>query len=200
MSKNIITISREFGSGGRYIGKKTADRLGFKFFDKELIEKAASKTEISKEYLEKRGEYAKGNNLFDYVFASKLSDGGIIDDYVLRAQREAIREIAEEGNCVIIGRCADYYLSGREDVLKVFISGNEPQKVNRIRKLEDVSQLKALDMIRDTDRRRALNHEYFTGIKWGIRENYDICLNSSTLGYDNCINIICEAASYTRKH
>lgn len=190
MSKKIITISREFGSGGRVIGKRLAEELGFDFYDKEVIAKVAEKTGFAKEFIEKRGEYSAYKNIFSYAFAGRTSTGMSVDDMIIIEQNKLINEIADKGNCVIVGRCADYFLRERKDALHVFIYGNMPEKIKRITELYSHDEDAAKVLIKDMDKKRAVNHQYTTGKKWGARDNYDISINSSTFGYDKCIEIL----------
>lgn len=132
--KKIITISREFGSGGRFIGETLAKDLGFAFYDKEIIAQAAETTGLSEKYIAERGEYAPTNHIFSYSFLGRDTRGNSIDDYIYQVQQDIICAITEKGNCVIVGRCADYILRNRSDVLNVFIYGDEPEKCRRIMK------------------------------------------------------------------
>lgn len=191
--KKIITISREFGSGGRFIGEALAKELGFAFYDKDIIGQVAKETGLSEKYIEKRGEYAPTKNILSYSFIGRDAQGSSVDDIIYRAQRNIIRDIAEKGNCVIVGRCADYILRNREDVLNVFIHGNEPEKCKRIMELYEKTEKEALTLMKDTDKKRSINYAYHTEQKWGASRNYALCLNSSILGYEVCIKIIKEA-------
>lgn len=188
--KKIITISREFGSGGRFIGETLAKELGFTFYDKNIIAQVAEQTGLSEKYIAERGEYAPNNNIFSYALIGRDIQGSSVDDYIYKVQRNIIRDIAEKGNCVIVGRCADYILRDREDVLNVFIHGNEPEKCRRIMNLYDKTEKEALSMMKATDKKRSINYNYHTERKWGATKNYALCLNSSVLGYEQCISII----------
>ena len=188
--KTIITISREFGSGGRFIGETLAKELNFTFYDKNIIEQVAKETGFSKEYIAERGEYAPTHNRFSYSFVGRNAQGGSVDDYIYQKQRNIIRDIAEKGNCVIVGRCADYILQERTDVLNVFIHGNEEEKCQRIMKLCEKSRKEALAMMKDTDKKRSINYAYHTEQKWGETRNYALCMNSSILGYETCMELI----------
>lgn len=190
MSKTIVTISREFGSGGRYIGKQLAEKLGIPFYDKEIIAKVAEKTGYAKEFIEKSGEYASSSSIFSYAFVGRTSTGLSTDDYIFMAQRKIIQEIADQGSCVIVGRCADYILKDRDDVLNVFIYGDKPEKIKRLNLLYKMNEKEALAAIKEMDKKRSVNYQYCTDQKWGDRKNYDICLNSSSFGYDRCADII----------
>ncbi|MBU5468814.1 cytidylate kinase-like family protein [Falcatimonas sp. MSJ-15] len=194
MSKNIITVSREFGSGGRAIGEAVAKRLNYQYYDKDIIAKVAKETGFSEEYVAKSGEYANSKNIFAYAFTGRDMNGMSIDDYVFNAQRKIILDIAEKGNCVIVGRCADYILRERDDVLNVFIIGEPEKKIERIKSMYSVSESEAKKLIKDTDKKRSINYNYYTDQIWGRNHNYAITLNSSILGMDKCIDIIEELA------
>ena len=194
MGKNIITVSREFGSGGRAIGEAVAKRLNYQYYDKDIIAKVAKETGFSEEYVAKSGEYANSKNIFAYAFTGRDWNGMSIDDYVFNAQRKIILDIAEKGNCVIVGRCADYILRERDDVLNVFIIGEPEKKIERIKSMYSVSESEAKKLIKDTDKKRSINYNYYTDQIWGRNHNYAITLNSSILGMDKCIDIIEELA------
>ena len=190
MSYKIITISREFGSGGRFIGEETAKKLGIAFYDREIIAKVADDLGLSEKYVADRGEYAPSKNIFSYAFIGRDINGNSIADQIYSYQQKIIKELAAKEPCVIVGRSADYILSGRDDVLNVFIQGNKADKIVRIKEIYSKSDDEAARMIKDTDKKRSVNYRYCTDQKWGSRKNYDIVLNSSTLGYDNCIDVI----------
>ena len=190
MSYKIITISREFGSGGRFIGKETAKKLGIAFYDREIITKVADDLGLSEKYVADRGEYAPSKNIFSYAFIGRDINGNSIADQIYSYQQKIIKELAAKEPCIIVGRSADYILSGRDDVLNVFIQGNKADKIVRIKEIYSKSDDEAAKMIKDTDKKRSVNYRYCTDQEWGSRKNYDIVLNSSTLGYDNCIDVI----------
>ena len=190
MSYKIITISREFGSGGRFIGEETAKKLGIAFYDREIIAKVAYDLGLSEKYVADRGEYAPSKNIFSYAFIRRDINGNSIADQISSHQQKIIKELAAKEPCVIVGRSADYILSGRDDVLNVFIQGNKADKIVRIKEIYSKSDDEAAKMIKDTDKKRSVNYRYCTDQEWGSRKNYDIVLNSSTLGYDNCIDVI----------
>lgn len=190
MSYKIITISREFGSGGRFIGEETAKKLGIAFYDREIIAKVADDLGLSEKYVADRGEYAPSKNIFSYAFIGRDINGNSIADQIYSYQQKIIKELAAKEPCVIVGRSADYILSGRDDVLNVFIQGNRADKIVRIKEIYSKSDDEAAKMIKDIDKKRSVNYRYCTDQEWGSRKNYDIVLNSSTLGYDNCIDVI----------
>lgn len=188
--KKIITISREFGSGGRFIGEALAKELNFAFYDKNIIEQVAQETGLSEKYIAERGEYALSHNRFSYGFIGRTMQGNSVDDLIYQAQTNIICDLAEKGNCVIVGRCADYILRNRSDVLNVFIHGNKAEKAQRIMNLYGKTEQEALVLMKDTDKKRAVNYAYCTDQKWGVSKNYALCMNSSILRYETCIEII----------
>ena len=192
MKKRIITISREFGSGGRFIGEEVAKKLGIAYYDKNIINEIAEKSGLSPEYIQENAELSPKKGLFAYAFAGRDVTGKSVEDLVYEAQRKVILELAEKESCVIIGRNADYILKDRDDVLNVFIHGDTPEKIQRITRLYNVEEQKAVKMMADTDKRRMANYNFYTDQKWGKASNYTLCLNSSKLGYDRCEKIIME--------
>ena len=192
MTKRIITISREFGSGGRFIGEEVAKKLGIAYYDKNIINDIAEKSGLSPEYVQKNAELSPKKGLFAYAFAGRDITGKSVEDMVYEAQRKVILELAEKEPCVIIGRNADYILKDRDDVLNVFIHGDTPEKIQRITRLYNVEEQKAVKMMADIDKRRMANYNFYTNQKWGKADNYTLCLNSSQLGYDRCEKIIME--------
>ena len=194
MAKRIITISREFGSGGRFIGEEVAKKLGVSYYDKDIIGQIAEQSGLSPEYIQENAELSPKKGLFAYAFCGRDITGKSVEDMVYEAQRKVIREIAEKESCVIIGRNADFILKDRADVLNVFIHGDLPEKVRRICKLYNVTEDDAVKMINDTDKRRRTNYNFYTEQKWGMAGNYALALNSSVLGYDMCEKIIIDCA------
>lgn len=192
MTKRIITISREFGSGGRFIGEEVAKKLGIAYYDKNIINEIAEKSGLSPEYIQENAELPPKKGLFAYAFAGRDVTGKSVEDLVYEAQRKVILELAEKKSCVIIGRNADYILKDRDDVLNVFIHGDTPEKIQRITRLYNVEEQKAVKMMVDIDKRRMANYNFYTNQKWGKADNYTLCLNSSQLGYDRCEKIIME--------
>ena len=192
MAKRIITISREFGSGGRFIGEEGAKKLGIAYYDKNVINEIAEKSGLSPEYIQENAELSPKKGMFAYALAGRDITGRSVEDMVYEAQRKVILELAEKVPCVIIGRNADYILKDRDDVLNVFIHGNMPEKTQRIIRLYNVDEKKAVKMMADTDKRRRTNYNFYTEHKWGKASNYTLCLNSSQLGYDRCEKIIME--------
>ena len=194
MVKRIITISREFGSGGRFIGEEVAKKLGIAYYDKNIINEIAEKSGLSPEYIQENAELSPKRGLFAYAFAGRDITGKSVEDMVYEAQRKVILDRAEKEPCVIIGRNADYILKSRDDVLNVFIHGDMPEKTQRIIQLYNVEEKEAVKMMLDTDKRRMTNYNFYTDQKWGKVSNYTLCLNSSQLGYDKCEKIIVECS------
>ena len=192
MAKRIITISREFGSGGRFIGEEVAKKLGIAYYDKNIIGQIAEKSGLSPEYIQENAELSPKKGLFAYAFSGRDITGKSVEDMVYETQRNIILELAEKEPCVIIGRNADYILKDRDDVLNVFIYGDMPEKIKRITGLYNVEEKEAVKMMADTDKRRRTNYNFYTDQNWGKASNYTLCLNSSQLGYDRCEMIIME--------
>ena len=192
MAKRIITISREFGSGGRFIGEEVAKKLGIAYYDKNIIGQIAEKSGLSPEYIQENAELSPKKGLFAYAFSGRDITGKSVEDMVYEAQRNIILDLAEKEPCVIIGRNADYILKDRDDVLNVFIHGDMPEKIKRITGLYNVKEKEVVKMMADTDKRRRTNYNFYTDQSWGKASNYTLCLNSSQLGYDRCEMIIME--------
>ena len=162
MAVKIITISREFGSGGRFIGEEVAKKLGMKYYDKDIIGQIAEQSGFSPDYIRENAELSPKKGLFAYAFAGRDSTGKSVEDLVYEAQRKVILEIAEKESCVIIGRNADFILRERADVLNVFIHGDLPEKTERICRLYNVKEAEAVKMMADTDKRRLANYNFYT--------------------------------------
>ena len=194
MEKKIITISREFGSGGRTIGHLVAEKLGIPFYDKDLVEHIALESGFAKHYVEEHGEHAPGNSIFSYAFAHhtvpNVMHGMTTADFLWNVQCNVILQLAEKGPCVIVGRNADYILKDREDCLHAFIHADKPFRAERIVRLYGESEKTPSARLQEKDKRRRVNYHHYTGRTWGAAHNYDICLNSSTLGIENCADII----------
>ena len=192
MAKRIITISREFGSGGRFIGEEVAKKLGIAYYDKNIISQIAEKSGLSPDYIQESAELSPKKGLFAYALAGRDITGRSVEDMVYETQRKVILELARKEPCVIIGRNADYILKDRDDALNVFIHGDMLEKIQRISQLYRVTEQEAVKMMADTDKRRMTNYNFYTEHKWGKASNYTLCLNSSQLGYDRCEKIIME--------
>ena len=192
MAKRIITISREFGSGGRFIGEEVAKKLGIAYYDKNIISQIAEKSGLSPDYIQESAELSPKKGLFAYALAGRDITGRSVEDMVYETQRKVILELARKEPCVINGRNADYILKDRDDALNVFIHGDMLEKIQRISQLYRVTEQEAVKMMADTDKRRMTNYNFYTDQKWGKASNYTLCLNSSQLGYDRCEALITE--------
>lgn len=190
MKKRIVTISREFGSGGRTIGKQLAERLGVPCYDKELIEKLAEQTGLAKKFIEEQGEYAPSAYLFSYAFVGRGVNGLSVSDYLWNEQRKKIQEIVEKEACVIVGRCADYVLREREDVLNVFIHAPKEQRAKRIVEVYGETDTEPLKRLRDKDKKRAVNYRYYTDQEWGRAQNYQLTIDSSAFGIEGSVDLL----------
>lgn len=187
----VITISREFGSGGRTIGKLVAERLGIPCYDQELIEKIEEKSGLAKEFIAERGEYTLKGGWLANAFADRSLNGLSVQDYLWTVQRKIILELAEEeGPCVIVGRCADYILDGKADCLKVFIHASIEKRAQRIVEKYGESAEAPEKRLRDKDIRRSAYYHFYTDVEWGIAKNYDVALDSGVIGLDRCVDII----------
>lgn len=188
MKNRVITISREFGSGGRTIGKKVAQALGIPCYDSELLQKIAVESGFNENYIKDAGEYAPSG--FLSAAFSHRGFGPTNADYLWEIQYKIITELAEQGPCVIVGRCADYVLRDKADCLKVFIHADMKFRAERIVKEYGEREESPEQRLRDKDKRRAAYHRFYTDMKWGHAQNYDVTLNSGTLGIDKCVEII----------
>lgn len=188
MSINIITISREFGSGGRTIAKMIADKLGYAFYDKELIAEAAVRTGLAESFVQEHEESHSGS--FFSIPASGTFNGMTTEDYLWSMQRTIILELAEQGSCVIVGRCSDYILRDREDALHVFIHADPNARAERIINQYGEKADDPLKRIADEDKKRRKNYRYYTDREWGAVDNYTASLDSSIFGIEGTAEII----------
>lgn len=196
MKNRIITISREFGSGGRTIGRETAAKLGIPCYDEELIEKIAEKSGLAREYVRERGEYAPTTGWFGNALAERDYCGHSTQDDLWNAQSAVIRELAEKEPCVIVGRCADYILRDTADLLTVFIHASIEKRAERIVSVYGERDESPKKRLLDKDKRRRAYYQLYTDTEWGKVQNYQIALDSGSIGTDRCVNII--AALYER--
>ena len=194
---SIITISREFGSGGREIGEKLAGELDVPFYDKNILEIAAKESGICHDLFVQQDETYTNSFLYSLVMGNyTISPDGRIDtnmpinNKLFLAQFDTIRKIAQKGPCVIVGRCADYVLKNEKNVLNFFIMGNMPEKKKRILERYDIEKGSVEDFINKTDKRRSSYYNYYTDMKWGQARNYDLCVNSSKTGIDGAVKIL----------
>ena len=201
MNKCIVTIGRMFGSGGGEIARKTAELLGVKCYDKELIIKSAEASGISPEQLETVDERATNSFLYSLAMASYngqiagiTGNDMIMSDRLFSVQSDIIRNIAGEGSAVIIGRCADDILAGCDGLLKVFVYAPLENRIKRIMAQHKLDESEAKALIKKTDKKRSSYYNFYTGKSWGASENYNICIDTSLFGIEKSARIIASAA------
>ena len=193
MAKRIITISREFGSGGRFIGEEVAKKLGIAYYDKDIIGMRLQKSLVyHRSIFRKMRNYLRKKVCLHMHLPDVISQENQWKIWCMRHRERLFWNWLIRRACVIIGRNADYILKDRDDVLNVFIHGDMPEKIQRIMGLYNVEEKEAVKMMADTDKRRMTNYNFYTDQKWGKASNYTLCLNSSQLGYDRCEKIIME--------
>lgn len=193
----IITIGRQFGSAGREIGEKLAAHYGIKCYDKELLTRAAKESGFCEEMLINHDERPTNSFLYNLVmdtYSFGFNSSSFVDmpisHKVFMAQFDTIKKIADEGPCVIVGRCADYALQDYKNVIRLFIHGNEDTKIKRIMEKYSLSSDKAREMIIKRDKQRQSYYNYYTTKKWGNVNSYDLSINSSVLGIDGTVKLI----------
>lgn len=196
-TSTIITIGREFGSAGREIGYKIADDFGIKLYDKEMLNRAAKESGICEELFEAHDEKPTNSFLYSLVmdtYSLGYSSGSYTDmpinHKVFLAQFDAIKKIASEGSCILVGRCADYALEEFDNVLTVFIHAKMEARIRRIARIYNLTDAKAKEMIQKTDKQRSSYYNYYTNKKWSDAESYDVCLDSSVLGIEGTAEAI----------
>ena len=201
MEKKIITISREYGAGGLPVGRLVAEKLGIPFYDKKLVEHVAEESGFAPKFIEEHGEHSPSGSVFSYAFAPQgvpgVMNGLSTSDFLWNVQCKVILQLAEKGPCVIVGRNADYILKDRKDVLNVYLHAVIPSRVARV--LEANPDEKNPEArIAARDKRRRLNYQHYTGRTWGLSQNYHICLDTSTLGFEQCAEIILNAVKNSK--
>ena len=200
--KIIITIARQYGSGGREIGEKVASMLNIPIFDKQLITDAAAKGNLNEDVLRRTDESAANSLLYTLAMGSNVVGTSMhfgykmpINDKLFILQSEVIKAYAAEGSCVIIGRCSDYVLREEENVFRIFIYGDIEHRKERVQSRHpELKSSQIIDVINKTDKRRASYYNFYTGNKWGKYDNYDMAINSSTLGIDDTAELIAACA------
>lgn len=197
MKNFVITIARQYGSGGREIGRKLADGLGYKYYDRDLITIAAKKSGYNSDALKEVDEKASNSFLYTLSYGPSFYSGGLsqinlpLNDKLYAVQSDIIRDIhKKDEGAVIVGRCADYVLSGKENTINVFIISDFDNRVQRIMERNELSASQAKDKIIKTDKRRANYYSYYTGKKWGKVDNYDLTLNIDKIGADGAVETI----------
>ena len=190
MKNRIITISRQFGSGGRTIGKEVAQKLGIPCYDQELIEKISEDTGLNAEFISAHTETTVYSTLIASAFNTYSASS--TQDYLWDIQVKIITQLAEQGPGVIVGRCADYILKDKADLLKVFVHADDQSRADRIVNLYGVKEDSPLKRLAKKDKRRAAYYRFYTDIEWGDVRNYHISLDSGKLGIDKCVDIIAD--------
>lgn len=207
-SNEIYTIGREFGSLGKQVGRELADKLGIKFYDRELLQEAAKESGLCEEIFESHDE--KPTNSFLYSLVMDTYSGGSyssvpfmdmpLNHKVFLAQFDTIKKIAENESCVIVGRCADYALADNTNCLNIFVRSNMDDRIKRISKRLDVTESKAKDIIKKKDKERSSYYNYYTSKKWGDARSYDLCLNTSQISVEDSIELILQYREFMRKN
>ena len=199
MTHKIITISRAFGSGGRTIGKEVARRLGIPYYDKELVDRVAKESGFHADFIEEAGEYAPVSSSFLFNIAVSPNPMSMVStmsmsDQLFVCQTNVIRKLAEEGPCVIIGRCADYILRDHPDCLHVFIHSDVEHRAERIVRVYGETKQSPQKRLADKDAKRKVYYKHYTGRNWGEAQNYHLSLNSGLIGVEKCAEIIVDIA------
>lgn len=202
MSKYIITIGRQYGSAGREIGFKLAEKLGIKCYDDELLKEAAKSSGLCEQIFESHDEKPTQSFIYSLVmdtYSLGYNNSGFVDmplsQKVFLAQFDAIKKIADREACIIVGRCADYALADYKNVMSVFINADMEARVERIMERKNLAKkADAIDVINKTDKKRASYYNYYTSKKWGDSKSYDVCINSSLFGVEETVDILADMA------
>ena len=204
MKKKIVTISRQYGSGGRYIGENLAKAMGVPCYDEKLIDMVAKESGFAQSFVAEKGERMTGSLLFNIAsslsFANNVfstNNGVTLQDEIYFTQNSIIKELADKGPCVIVGRCADYILREREDCLNVFIFADNESKIERAEKYFNITREEAPAVLKKKDKARANHYKYYTDQEWGMASNYDLCLNSGLIGIEGCVKAIQQVLELT---
>ncbi|MGI5973199.1 MAG: AAA family ATPase [Oscillospiraceae bacterium] len=194
MERTYITIGRQFGSGGREVGKKVAQALGIPYYDKELLAVAAKESGLSHQFLQAYDERPTNSFFYSLVMGQQNllvgAQNVTVEQLAAKAQRDAVQSVADKGSCVIVGRCADYLLREREGLLRVFICADWDKRIDRVCRRDGLGQKEAEEKLRRMDKTRAAYYSFHTDRKWGAAETYDLCINSSRKGPDATADLI----------
>jgi len=200
VNRYVITIGRQLGSGGREIGQKLSARLGIAFYDKELIRIASKESGLKEEFFERVDEQ-KHFSLFPGILGLRttltddfFSNYYLSNESLFRIQSDVMKKLAGEGSCIFVGRCADYVMKEERHCLNLFISADMADRIKRIATSHKISENKARELIERTDKGRYSYYNYFSGKTWGAAESYHLCINSSLLGIDETVKLICSVA------
>lgn len=201
--KKIITISREYGAGGRSVGRMVAEKLGIPFYDDKLVEKVAVESGFAPNFIEENGEYSPSSSIFSYAFAPQgipgVMNGLSTSDYLWNAQCKVILQLAEAVPCVIVGRNADYILKDRADVLHIYLTADIPHRAERVMEMHHETEKMALARIQEKDKKRRVNYQHYTGRTWGMAQNYSMTLDTSVLGWELAAELIIKAAQNSKE-
>ena len=197
-------MSRQYGSGGRYIGENLAKAMGVPCYDEKLIDMVAKESGFAQSFVAEKGERMTGSLLFNIAsslsFANNVfstNNGVTLQDEIYFTQNRIIKELADKGPCVIVGRCADYILREREDCLNVFIFADNESKIERAEKYFNITREEAPAILKKKDKARANHYKYYTDQEWGMASNYDLCLNSGLIGIEGCVKAIQQVLELT---
>ena len=196
----IITIGREYGSGGRQIGKALAERLGISFYDKKIITLAAEKSGLSHEFIENNEQRVRSGLMHTLAASAVYHNGFLSGQYlplsesIFISQAQVIRDIAAKESAVIVGRCADYILADRENTINVFIHAPLEARIKRIMELYNLDEAAAMKEITTSDKERGNHYFRYTDLKWGKAQNYDVCINSALMGIDKTVEMLADLA------
>lgn len=189
----IITVSRQFGSGGRAIAERLSEILNIPYYDNKIIQKAAEKSGYAKEIFEQAEQSPTGSLLYSLSMFAQNSGVGFelpLQDKVFLVQSEVIKEAASQGGCIIVGRCADYVLRENKNVTNIYLCAETATRVARIAELYKMTEERARETVVKTDKRRAAYYNFYTGLRWGQAENYQLCLNTTRLGVDKSAELL----------
>lgn len=194
---NIITITRQYGSGGHDIGKALADRLNIPFYDKELISLAAKESGVCPDIFENVDERATNSLLYSlsvglYTYGNGFSSMGDlpVNDRLYILQHKIIKELAEKGPMVVVGRCADYVLKDNPNAVKIFIYADIDSRIKRAVERNDIDPARAKQAVLKADKNRANYYSFYSGKKWGVADNYDLCINSTHISTEQAVDVI----------
>ena len=196
----IITIGREYGSGGRQIGQALAERLGISYYDKEIISLAAKKSGLSDEFIANNEQRVRSGLMHSFAASAPYQTGFFAGQYlplaenIFISQAQVIRDIASRESAVIVGRCADYILAGRENTINVFIHAPMEARVKRIMALHNLDEAAAIKEITTSDKERGNHYFRYTDMKWGKAQNYDVCINSALMGVEKTVEMLADLA------
>ncbi len=201
MSIRVITISREFGSGGRTIAKMVADKLGYDYYDRELVSKIAKESGMAEDFIIEQGEYATSRHSFLYdlsIGAAAANGGRSLSDQLYVIQHNIIEDLADKGSCVIVGRCADAILAERKDCLHVFCHADMEYRAKHVVENYGETEVKVEKRIKEKDDKRKVYYRHYTGREFGKAKNYGLTLNTGLIGLEQCAQIIVDVVKASR--